>query len=107
MQLPHHAASLLAASSCSGRDGMSFPTIPLLIRAILTNEWDMAEEEVIEFYNQRGAKEKVFDQMAGDFGWHYLPKGLLRENTVFLLITAMLRRSALPLRLRRTSTGYC
>ena len=60
-------------------------------RAILTNEWDMAEEEVIEFYNQRGAKEKVFDQMDNDFGWHYLPKGLLRENTVFLLITAMLR----------------
>ena len=60
-------------------------------RAILTNEWDMAEEEVICFYNQRGAKEKVFDQMDNDFGWHYLPKGLLRENTVFLLLTAMLR----------------
>ena len=60
-------------------------------RAILTNEWDMAEEEVIAFYNQRGAKEKVFDQMDNDFGWHYLPKGLLRENTVFLLLTAMLR----------------
>ncbi len=60
-------------------------------RAILTNEWDMSEEEVIRFYNQRGAKEKVFDQMDNDFGWHYLPKGLLRENTVFLLLTAMLR----------------
>jgi len=23
----------------------------------------MTEEEVIEFYNQRGAKEKIFDQM--------------------------------------------
>ena len=60
-------------------------------RAILTNEWDMSEEQVIHFYNQRGAKEKVFDQMDNDFGWHYLPKGLLRENTVFLLLTAMLR----------------
>ena len=74
-------------------------------RAILTNEWDMTEEEVIQFYNQRGAKEKVFDQMDNDFGWHYLPKTLLRENTgrlvltagrlvltaVFLLLTAMLR----------------
>ena len=60
-------------------------------RAILTSEWDMSEEEVIRFYNQRGAKEKVFDQMDNDFGWHYLPKGLLRENTVFLLLTAMLR----------------
>ena len=60
-------------------------------RAILTNEWDMTEEEVVEFYNQRGAKEKVFDQMDNDFGWRYLPKSLLRENTVFLLLTAMLR----------------
>ncbi len=60
-------------------------------RAILTNEWDMTEEEVIIFYNQRGAKEKVFDQMDNDFGWHYLPKGLLRENTVFMILTAIIR----------------
>ena len=60
-------------------------------RAILTNEWDMTEEEVIDFYNQRGAKERVFDQMDNDFGWHYLPKGLLRENTVFMILTAIIR----------------
>lgn len=30
-------------------------------RAILTNEWDMDEEAAIDFYNQRGAKEKLFD----------------------------------------------
>ena len=60
-------------------------------RAILTNEWDMSEEEVISFYNQRGAKEKVFDQMDNDFGWHYLPKGLLKENTVFMILTAVIR----------------
>lgn len=60
-------------------------------RAILTNEKRMTEEEVIDFYNQRWAKEKVFDQMDNDFGWHYLPKSLLKENTVFLLLTAMLR----------------
>ena len=51
----------------------------------------MTEEEVIEFYNQRGAKEKVFDQMDNDFGWHYLPKGLLKENTVFMILTAVIR----------------
>lgn len=60
-------------------------------RAILTNEWDMDEEEVIAFYNQRGAKEKLFDQMDNDFGWHYLPKGLLKENTVFMILTAIIR----------------
>lgn len=60
-------------------------------RAILTNNRDMSEEEVIDFYNQRGAKEKLFDQMDNDFGWRYLPKGLLRENTVFMLLTAIIR----------------
>lgn len=60
-------------------------------RAILTNEWDMDEEAVIDFYNQRGAKEKLFDQMDNDFGWHYLPKGLLKENTVFMILTAIIR----------------
>ncbi len=60
-------------------------------RAILTNNWDMSEEEVIGFYNQRGAKEKLFDQMDNDFGWHYLPKGTLRENTVFMILTAIIR----------------
>ena len=60
-------------------------------RAILTNEWDMTEEEGIDFYNQRGTKEKVFDQMDNDFGWHYLPKGLLKEHTVFMLLTAIIR----------------
>ncbi len=47
--------------------------------------------EVIGFYNQRGAKEKLFDQMDNDFGWHYLPKGTLRENTVFMILTAIIR----------------
>ena len=60
-------------------------------RAILTNEWDMDEEAAIDFYNQRGAKEKLFDQMDNDFGWHYLPKGLLKENTVFMILTAIIR----------------
>lgn len=60
-------------------------------RAILTNDEAWSEEEVIGFYNQRGAKEKVFDQMDNDFGWHYLPKGLLKENTVFMILTAIIR----------------
>lgn len=60
-------------------------------RAILTNDHDMTEEEVIEFYNKRGAKERVFDQMDNDFGWGCLPKSFLNENTVFLILTAIIR----------------
>ena len=62
-----------------------------IYRAILTNDWEMSEEEVIDYYNQRGAKERIFDQMDNDFGWHYLPKGLLKENTVFLILTSIIR----------------
>ena len=39
------------------------------------------------------------------FGWARLPKSFMAENTVFLLLTAMIRRSALPLALARTSTS--
>ena len=28
---------------------------------IMTNDWEMSDKQVIEFYNQRGASEKVFD----------------------------------------------
>lgn len=72
---------------CFEEDGDSV----YVYRAIMTNEWNMTEEEVICFYNQRGAKERIFDQMDNDFGWHYLPKGLLRENTVFMILTAIIR----------------
>jgi len=58
-------------------------------RSILTNDRIWSNEEVVVFYNQRGATEKVFDVMNNDFGWKKLPFSFLNENTVFLLITAM------------------
>lgn len=60
-------------------------------RAILTNDWDADEEEIIGFYNQRGAKEKIFDQLDNDFGWNYLPKSFMNQNAVFMVLTAMIR----------------
>lgn len=60
-------------------------------RAIVTNEKQMTEPAVIAFYNQRGAKEKILDQMDNDFGWHYLPKSEMGQNAVFMLITAIIR----------------
>jgi len=56
----------------------------------LTNDWDMEDEEVVRHYNQRGAQEKVFDAMDNDFGWKHLPKSFMNENTVFMLIMAMI-----------------
>ena len=60
-----------------------------LYRGILTNDDETSEQEVIEFYNQRGGQEKVFDVMNNDFGWAKLPFSFMNENTVFLLVTAM------------------
>jgi hypothetical protein len=62
-----------------------------IYRAIITNDSQMSDQEVIEFYNQRGSSEKIFDEMNNDFGWANLPFSFLEHNTVYMLITAMCR----------------
>jgi len=60
-----------------------------IYRSILTNDWRSTEKEVIEYYNQRGGSEKLFDIMNNDFGWKHLPCSFMNENTVYLIIMAM------------------
>jgi hypothetical protein len=60
-------------------------------RCILTNDWQSQEKEVIEYYNQRGASEKTFDILNNDFGWKHLPSSNMSTNTVYLIVTAMLK----------------
>jgi hypothetical protein len=60
-------------------------------RCILTNDRESSEVDIVTFYNQRGAKERIFDEMNNDFGWSHLPKSFMAENTVFLLLTALIR----------------
>ena len=60
-------------------------------RCILTNDYESSEKEIIEFYNLRGGKERIFDDMNNGFGWNRLPKSFMRENTVLLLLTALIR----------------
>ena len=60
-------------------------------RTILTNDLESGEKEVIEYYNQRGTSEKVFDVMNNDFGWKRLPFSFLNENGAFMIITAMIK----------------
>ena len=60
-------------------------------RAIITNDWEMSEKDVVLFYNKRGESEKNFDIQNNDFGWAHLPFSFMNENTVFMLITAMLK----------------
>ncbi len=55
-------------------------------RSILTNDRASTEEEIIEYYNQRGKEEKEIDILNNDFGWSKMPFSNMNENTVFLTI---------------------
>jgi hypothetical protein len=45
--------------------------------------------EIVDFYNLRGGKERIFDDMNNGFGWTRLLKPFMAENTMFLLLTAI------------------
>ena len=47
--------------------------------------------DIVEFYNLRGGKERIFDEMNNGFGWKRLPKSFLAENAVYLIMTALIR----------------
>jgi hypothetical protein len=57
----------------------------------MTNNYEMTGLEVIEFYNQRGACERLFDEMNNDFLWKKMPFSFLGQNTVFLVMMAICR----------------
>jgi hypothetical protein len=60
-------------------------------RAIMTNNREMTGLEVVEFYNDSGDGERLFDEMNNDFLWKKMPFSFLHENTVFLVMTAICR----------------
>lgn len=60
-------------------------------RAIMTNNHEMTDLEVVEFYNDRGDSERLFDEMNNDFLWKKMPFSFLHENTVFLVMMAICR----------------
>lgn len=63
----------------------------LVYRSILTNDHESSEKEIIEYYNQRGTSERIFDVQNNDFGWGRLPCSDMHYNTVYLILTAMLK----------------
>jgi len=60
-------------------------------RSILTNDQESTEKQVIEYYNNRGKSEKIFDVMNNDFGWKHMPFSFLSQNNTFMIITAMIK----------------
>lgn len=69
----------------------AFTEDTFIYRSILTNDHESTEKEVIEYYNQRGSSEKIFDIMNNDFGWKHLPFSFLNENAAFMIIMAMIK----------------
>ena len=59
--------------------------------AILSNDHFMSDDQIVMFYNQRGAIEREFDVLKNDFSWNKMPFSKIEYNTVFLLITVMCR----------------
>ncbi|MBK6951869.1 MAG: hypothetical protein IPH24_07390 [Crocinitomicaceae bacterium] len=56
---------------------------------ILTNDFEKSTDDVVFFYNNRGAIEREYEVLKYDFGWNKLPFSKLAENNVYLLVTAM------------------
>ena len=57
-------------------------------RCILTNDYESSVREIVEFYNLRGGKERIFDDMNNGFGWDRLPKscGLSTQRHTHLAV---------------------
>ena len=49
-------------------------------RCILTNDYESSARAVVEFYNLRGGKERIFDDMNNGFGWNRLPKSFMESR---------------------------
>lgn len=60
-------------------------------KAVMTNDFEMSDNQAVEFYNQRGKQEREFDILKNEFAWNKIPFSKLEQNTVFLYITAMCR----------------
>ncbi len=58
-------------------------------QAVLTNDHDLTDVEVICFYNARGACEREFDELKNDFGWRKMPFSKMEQNSVYLILMAM------------------
>lgn len=56
---------------------------------IMTNDFEMTNDQVVFFYNARGGEEREIDELKNDFGWNHLPFSKMEQNTVHLIITAM------------------
>jgi hypothetical protein len=86
-----HYRLVVMGEKSDGRQADLFFGDNCIYRCILTNDRDSTEQEVIEYYNQRGSSEQTFDIQNNDFGWDHLPCSDMNRNTVYLVLTAMIK----------------
>lgn len=82
---------VITRQASEDKQGNLFTGDHCIYRSILTNDGESTEDEVIAFYNERGASERIFDQMNNDFGWKRLPCSFQNQNNVFMILTAMIK----------------
>lgn len=58
---------------------------------IITNDYESNIDQVVFYYNNRGAIEREFEVLKYDFGWQKLPFSSLQENQVYLQVMAICR----------------
>ena len=63
----------------------------LLQLGVVNKEQPVTFDYDNQFYNQRGTSERTFDMQNNDFGWEHLPFSFMKENTVFMILTALIR----------------
>ena len=55
--------------------------------AIITNDTDLSEIEIVQFYEHRNLIEKLIEELKNDFAIQKLPRKLFLQNTCFVLLT--------------------
>lgn len=75
------------------KDGQinTFTNEACLYSIIATNDWQSTPDEIVLYYNRRGAIEREFEVLKYDFGWQKLPFSTLEQNQVYLQIMAICR----------------
>ncbi|GAB1855965.1 hypothetical protein MHTCC0001_08000 [Flavobacteriaceae bacterium MHTCC 0001] len=58
---------------------------------IVTNDYNMPIDNIVFYYNKRGAIEREFDILKNDFGWNKLPFSKLEQNLVYLQVMGICR----------------
>ena len=74
--------------------GIGYWRMSTLSRELLNQGMNAEDAEKRRKYFRKAAllgKERIFDDMNNGFGWNRLPKSFMGENTVFRLLTALIR----------------